>query len=242
VLGDGATARDDWFDRLQQLTIGSDVIFLDPDNGLEVRSCRRGARRSSKYAYWSEVAALVRSGFSVIVYQHLPRMTRQQLTQQRLAEAIEWLDLPRCLVLSTSGVDYFAFPQERHCAAVERAFAAVAAASSGALRHSSYEIGSNADLPQELAGKASPVEALADRELLSAARRRVRPGMTTTPGYVNRNQQTVIGLSDAAPTLHGQKVYVLACGSCGHQYGANGCDVFQRKCPECQGGAGHGEV
>jgi len=23
---------------------------------------------------------------------------------------------------------------------------------------------------------------------------------------------------------------------CGHEYGANGSDIFQRKCPKCQGG------
>jgi hypothetical protein len=30
-------------------------------------------------------------------------------------------------------------------------------------------------------------------------------------------------------------VFVLIVG-CGREYGANGSDIFQRKCPNCQGG------
>jgi len=60
---------------------------------------------------------------------------------------------------------------------------------------------------------------------------------TTEPGYRNRNEQLVIRGTHLAGTDHYQYVYVLRCGSCGHEYGANGSDIFQRKCPNCQGGA-----
>lgn len=33
-----------------------------------------------------------------------------------------------------------------------------------------------------------------------------------------------------------QKVYLLACKRCGFLYGANGSDIHDRKCPQCQGG------
>lgn len=29
----------------------------------------------------------------------------------------------------------------------------------------------------------------------------------------------------------------MKCRECGHVYGANGADIFQKKCPKCQGGA-----
>jgi Zn finger protein HypA/HybF involved in hydrogenase expression len=35
---------------------------------------------------------------------------------------------------------------------------------------------------------------------------------------------------------HLQFIYVLRCEACGHEYGANGSDIFQRRCPNCQGG------
>lgn len=60
---------------------------------------------------------------------------------------------------------------------------------------------------------------------------------TTQPGYVNRNSQEVIRSTGKPGTDHGQYIYVLRCGECGEEYGANGSDIFQRKCPDCQDGA-----
>jgi hypothetical protein len=61
-------------------------------------------------------------------------------------------------------------------------------------------------------------------------------GESVQIGYVNRNGQTVIGATVLPGTDHGQYIYVLRCGSCIHEYGSNGSDNFQRKCPKCQGG------
>lgn len=44
-------------------------------------------------------------------------------------------------------------------------------------------------------------------------------------------------------TMDGQRIYHLKCcrivagRDCGYEYGANGADAHNRKCPECQGGA-----
>lgn len=59
---------------------------------------------------------------------------------------------------------------------------------------------------------------------------------TTTPGYVNRNGQIVVRATGLSGTDHGQYVYVLRCDKCETEYGANGSDVFQRRCPKCQAG------
>jgi hypothetical protein len=59
---------------------------------------------------------------------------------------------------------------------------------------------------------------------------------TTEPGFVNPHDQEVIRNTGKAGTDHGQFVYELRCQLCGHQYGSNGSDNFQRKCPKCQGG------
>jgi Zn finger protein HypA/HybF involved in hydrogenase expression len=55
--------------------------------------------------------------------------------------------------------------------------------------------------------------------------------------YRNRNRQIVVRPTPLASTDHNQYVYVLRCGDCGHEYGANGSDIFQRKCPNCQSSA-----
>ena len=62
-------------------------------------------------------------------------------------------------------------------------------------------------------------------------------GPTTQPGYVNRNGQSVVRATGLPGNDHCQSIYVLRCGTCSLEYGANGSDIFQRLCPECQGGA-----
>jgi len=61
---------------------------------------------------------------------------------------------------------------------------------------------------------------------------------TTQIGYVNPHNQRCEGHRGVAGTDHLQVVYRMACQlpGCGHVYGTNGTDVFERKCPYCQDG------
>ena len=59
---------------------------------------------------------------------------------------------------------------------------------------------------------------------------------TTTPGYRNSNDQEVIGRTDLPGNDHNQRIYVLQCRCCRYRYGANGSDIWQRKCPKCGDG------
>ncbi len=63
-------------------------------------------------------------------------------------------------------------------------------------------------------------------------------GKTTSIGYINRNNQIVHGTRGVEGNDHCQVSYKLECleQGCGFEYGANGSDIFQRKCPKCQGG------
>lgn len=54
----------------------AELIFFDPDNGLEA-SLPKGRKNSSKYLYLDEVAAFYASGKSLLIYQHFPRVERQ---------------------------------------------------------------------------------------------------------------------------------------------------------------------
>lgn len=63
-----------------------------------------------------------------------------------------------------------------------------------------------------------------------------RSGYSTRVGFTNANGQTVVRPTGLPGTDRGQSIYVLRCGHCGGEYGANGSDIFQRKCPSCQEG------
>jgi hypothetical protein len=60
----------------------AELIFFDPDNGLEV-SLPKGRKNSSKYLYLDEVAAFYQAGKSILIYQHFPRVERSTFMAQR---------------------------------------------------------------------------------------------------------------------------------------------------------------
>jgi hypothetical protein len=60
--------------------------------------------------------------------------------------------------------------------------------------------------------------------------------ITTESGFVNPNGQVTIRNTELPATDHNQYVYQIACSHCGGIYGANGSDIFERKCPYCQVG------
>jgi hypothetical protein len=64
------------------------------------------------------------------------------------------------------------------------------------------------------------------------------PKGTTKVGFVNRNGQVVIRNTGQHGTDFGATVYQLGCSTCGEIYGANGGDIFERKCPHDGGRAG----
>ena len=51
----------------------SDLVFLDPDNGLLVKSVGKQSARSVKYAFYEEVLDYIEQGKSVLIYNHRSR-------------------------------------------------------------------------------------------------------------------------------------------------------------------------
>ena len=81
---DSAAGRKEWFGLLSDRAESRDFIFLDPDNGLEVKSRRYGHKHSSKFLYWREVEALWASGKSLLIYQHFIRENRVDFVRRML--------------------------------------------------------------------------------------------------------------------------------------------------------------
>lgn len=70
---DSPQGRTAWFDQLRQSAISSDLVFLDPDNGFEVKSKNYGTKNSSKYLFWREIRLLWDLQKSLLIYQHFTR-------------------------------------------------------------------------------------------------------------------------------------------------------------------------
>ena len=57
----------------------------------------------------------------------------------------------------------------------------------------------------------------------------------TRIGYRNPDGQEIVRKTDVGGP-EGQRIYVLRCTVCGHEYGAYGIDADSRRCPSCQDG------
>jgi hypothetical protein len=58
----------------------------------------------------------------------------------------------------------------------------------------------------------------------------------TSIGYRNREGQLVIRKTERGGSAPGQRVFILHCTVCDHEYGADGSDIYDRLCPNCQDG------
>jgi hypothetical protein len=53
-----------------------EMVFFDPDNGIEIKSKPIGRKYSSKYVYWFEIEEIWKQKKSILIYQHFPRIQR----------------------------------------------------------------------------------------------------------------------------------------------------------------------
>jgi hypothetical protein len=56
----------------------------------------------------------------------------------------------------------------------------------------------------------------------------------TDVGYRNEQAQTVVRKTDEPGRAPFQRVFILRCDRCGHEYGCDGCDIPRQRCPICQ--------
>ena len=68
---------------------GADLVFLDPDNGLEVKSHGPRSKWRCKYATYAEVNDYLAAGKQVVPYQHARRMKWPTLVAKVTAEMRE---------------------------------------------------------------------------------------------------------------------------------------------------------
>jgi hypothetical protein len=114
VIQDDMHQRDQYFDKFSDFAEGADLVFFDPDNGLEVKSVPRGKKKSSKYIYWSEIEASYKSGHSILLYQHFPRKPRESFIRS-LIQQFKALEGIRSVVsYCTVHVAFILIPQPNH--------------------------------------------------------------------------------------------------------------------------------
>lgn len=75
MLPDNLAGRSAFMERAASAFRDTELVFLDPDNGMET-TLAKGRKNSSKYVYLDELATFYRSRKSLLVYQHFPHIKR----------------------------------------------------------------------------------------------------------------------------------------------------------------------
>lgn len=111
---DNAADRDAWFTELLYKSKSCNFVFLDPDNGLEIKSKPYGRKNSSKFLFWGEVEALWKSGNSLLIYQHFIRENRINFIQRMIETLNEKTNRSFVEAFSTPHVVFLLALQPRH--------------------------------------------------------------------------------------------------------------------------------
>lgn len=125
VVPQGKPARVGYFADVLQSLAPCQLLFFDPDNGVEVHSVAFGSRASPKYIYWRELTAAFSEGHSLLVYQHYPRQTRPRFHQHMAAEITRRMPGASLSALKTPSVVYFLVAWPEHLQALQRGLALV---------------------------------------------------------------------------------------------------------------------
>ncbi len=84
--------RQAWAQGALEATQTCDIVFVDPDNGLEVQA-RSHQKNGPKYAYFDELAPYTARGQSLVIYQHIARNgTAEEQVMARLSEIARRLE------------------------------------------------------------------------------------------------------------------------------------------------------
>jgi hypothetical protein len=62
-----------WLNASLKSTAACNLVFFDPDNGLEVASMPKHLTRAGKYIYWNELALFWQRGNALLIYHHSNR-------------------------------------------------------------------------------------------------------------------------------------------------------------------------
>jgi hypothetical protein len=113
-IGDDSSSREKYFNKFYSFSKGTDLIFFDPDNGLEVNSVPRGKKGSSKYVYWDEIRTSYEAGHSVLIYQHFPRKPRELFLRNLVRKIREIIGTRRVFSYCTYHVTFLLLTQPNH--------------------------------------------------------------------------------------------------------------------------------
>jgi len=111
------TQRQAWFEESLSQLERVDIVFLDPDNGIQLDSSKKGESIAVKYVFTDEIESYYRLGKSLVIYNHRDRRPREEYERKILSNR-EYVRFPgdvKVLRFKRVSVrDFIFLIQERH--------------------------------------------------------------------------------------------------------------------------------
>ncbi len=114
LITDNTLERQRYFQQFHFIAQGSDLVFFDPDNGLEVKSKPYGRKDSCKYLYWQEMLSTFQNGHSILLYQHFRREKREEFIKNLSEEVCVRISVSEVIAFRTANVLFLLIPQSCH--------------------------------------------------------------------------------------------------------------------------------
>ncbi len=127
----GMLSRNEWHKMALDKLSDCEVVFLDPDNGLLVKSVSPNGCKSNKYVTDQELIDYYRSGKSVVFYNHRSRLQEDEYLMRfrGLAKSEDYIGAQWCGLKFSRGTirDYFFIMQRDHELQIRGAISALLA-------------------------------------------------------------------------------------------------------------------
>ncbi len=111
---DDVISRIRYFEVLGNKASGCNLLFFDPDNGIEVESKPYGHKGSAKYIYLRELTTSYSDGHSLLIYQHFPRIKRDQYIKKLILKLSKNMGAEIVYSFRTPRVLFLLIPQKKH--------------------------------------------------------------------------------------------------------------------------------
>ncbi len=138
-LTDNAEERAQYFEEFHRRAEGRQLVFLDPDRGLETIAINPGDVDSSKYLFLDEVTAAFRNGHSLLIYQYRFPAAGADFVEQRansLLTAAQGAEL--VYAFNANDATFFLVPHPYHVSIFNDQVAGIADNWAGFLRVEPY--------------------------------------------------------------------------------------------------------
>ena len=116
LVSDNSLERQQYFNQFLSVAEGEgcDLVFFDPDTGLEVKSKPYGRKYSNKYLYWSELLSTFKAGYSVLLYQHFRHEKRSEFINNLAKDLSLRSGASEVISFRTSNVVFMLISQRQH--------------------------------------------------------------------------------------------------------------------------------